>query len=114
MKNKEKLELINTDLEVFYVPYTLTGTDIYKVHAKSIEHAIQKFNFMMTDGQFSLKPCRKVSLIEKQANTAYKNSEYLDVVKIFSRKIDFYDVWDREIIEHPNIKLANQHIKREE
>ena len=114
MTKKKKLELMNTDLEVFYVPYTLNGTDIYKVHAKSIEHAIQKFNFMMTDGQFSLKPCRRVSLIEKQANTAYKNSEYLDAVKIFSRKIDFYDVWDREIIEHPNIKLANQHIKREE
>ena len=33
MKKQKKLELINADLEVFYVPYTRTDADIYKVHA---------------------------------------------------------------------------------
>ena len=114
MTKEKKLELINTDLDVFYVPYTRTDADIYKVHARSIEHAIQKFNFMMADDKSSLHPCRRVSLIEKSANTAYNKNEVLDVVKIFSRQIDFYDAWDREITEKPNIKLATQHIKREE
>jgi hypothetical protein len=107
MKKEKNLELINTNLEVFYVPYQRTDADIYKMHANSIEHAIQKFNFMMTDGQSSLRPCRKFSLIENNANTAYKNNENLDFVKIFSRTIDFYDAWDREIIAHPNLKPVN-------
>ena len=44
---KKKLELINTDLEVFYVPYQRTDADIYKVYARSMEHAIQKFIFVV-------------------------------------------------------------------
>ena len=104
MKKDKKLELINTDLEVFYVPYTRTDADIYKVHARSIVHAIQKFNFMMADDKSSLHPCRRVSLIEKSANTAYNKNEVLDVVKIFSRQIDYYDTWDREIIQHQSLK----------
>ena len=100
---KKKLELINTDLEVFYVPYTRTDADIYKVHARSMEHAIQKFNFMMADGKSSLQPCRRVSLIEKSANTAYDKNELLDVIKIFNRQIDYYDTWDREIIQHHSL-----------
>ena len=107
---KKKLELINTDLEVFYVPYQRTDADIYKVYARSIEHAIQKFNFMMADGKSSLQPCRRVSLIEKSANTAYDKNELLDVPKIFSRQIDYYDTWDREIVDHSKIKLANENI----
>ena len=101
---KKKLELINTDLEVFYVPYQRTDADIYKVYARSIEHAIQKFNFMMADGKSSLQPCRRVSLIEKSANTAYNQDELLDVIKIFNRQIDYYDTWDREIIQHNSLK----------
>jgi hypothetical protein len=104
MKKQKKLELINADLEVFYVPYTRTDADIYKVHARSMEHAIQKFNFMMADGKSSPKPCRRVSLIEKSANTAYDKNELLDVPKIFSRQIDYYDTWDREIIQHHSLK----------
>ena len=104
MKKQKKLELINADLEVFYVPYTRTDADIYKVHARSMEHAIQKFNFMMADGKASPKPCRRVSLIEKSANTAYDKNELLDVPKIFSRQIDYYDTWDREIIQHHSLK----------
>ena len=104
MKKQKKLELINADLEVFYVPYTRTDADIYKVHARSMEHAIQKFNFMMADGKSSLKPCRRVSLIEKSANTAYNQNELLDVIKIFNRQIDYYDTWDREIIQHHSLK----------
>jgi len=104
MKIKEKLELIHSDLKVFYVPYTRTDADIYKVHARSMEHAIQKFNFMMADGKSSLQPCRRVSLIEKSANTAYDKNELLDVPKIFSRQIDYYDTWDREIIQHHSLK----------
>ena len=104
MKKEKKLELINSDLEVFYVPYTRTDADIYKVYARSMEHAIQKFNFMMADGKSSLKPCRRVSLIEKSANTAYDKNELLDVPKIFSRQIDYYDTWDREIIQHHSLK----------
>ena len=100
---EKKLELINSDLEVFYVPYTRTDADIYKVYARSMEHAIQKFNFMMADGKSSLQPCR-VSLIEKSANTAYNKNELLDVPKIFSRQIDYYDTWDREIIQHHSLK----------
>jgi len=101
---EKKLELINSDLEVFYVPYTRTDADIYKVYARSMEHAIQKFNFMMADGKSSLQPCRRVSLIEKIANTAYNKNELLDVPKIFSRQIDYYDTWDREIIQHHSLK----------
>jgi len=101
---KKKLELINTDLEVFYVPYTRTDADIYKVHARSMEHAIQKFNFMMADGKSSLQPCRRVSLIEKSANTAYDKNELLDVIKIFNRQIDYYDTWDREITQQQSLK----------
>jgi hypothetical protein len=104
MKNKEKLEIISTELDEFYVPYTRTDADIYKVYARSMEHAIQKFNFMMADGKSSLHPCRRVSLIEKRANTAYDKNELLDVKKIFSRQIDFYDAWDREIIQHHSLK----------
>ena len=104
MKKQKKLELINADLEVFYVPYTRTDADIYKVHARSMEHAIQKFNFMMADGKSSPKPCRRVSLIEKSANTAYNKNELLDVIKIFNRQIDYYDTWDREIIQHHSLK----------
>lgn len=104
MKKQKKLELINADLEVFYVPYTRTDVDIYKVHARSMEHAIQKFNFMMADGKSSPKPCRRVSLIEKSANTAYNKNELLDVIKIFNRQIDYYDTWDREIIQHHSLK----------
>ena len=104
MKKQKKLELINADLEVFYVPYTRTDADIYKVHARSMEHAIQKFNFMMADGKSSPKPCRRVSLIEKSANTAYNKNELLDVIKIFNRQIDYYDIWDREIIQHHSLK----------
>ena len=104
MKNKEKLELIHSDLKVFYVPYTRTDADIYKVHARSMEHAIQKFNFMMADGKSSLQPCRRVSLIEKSANTAYDKNELLDVPKIFSRQIDYYDTWDREITHQQSLK----------
>ena len=101
---KKKLELINTDLEVFYVPYTRTDADIYKVHARSMEHAIQKFNFMMADGKSSLQPCRRVSLIEKSANTAYDKNELLDAIKIFNRQIDYYDTWDREITQQQSLK----------
>ena len=101
---KKKLELINTDLDVFYVPYTRTDADIYKVHARSMEHAIQKFNFMMADGKSSLKTCRRVSLIEKSANTAYDKNEVLDVIKIFNRQIDYYDTWDREITQQQSLK----------
>ena len=104
MKKQKKLELINADLEVFYVPYTRTDADIYKVHARSMEHAIQKFNFMMADGKASPKPCRRVSLIEKGANTAYNKNELLDVIKIFNRQIDYYDTWDREIVQHHSLK----------
>jgi hypothetical protein len=104
MKKQKKLELINADLEVFYVPYTRTDADIYKVHARSMEHAIQKFNFMMADGKSSPKPCRRVSLIEKSANTAYNKNELLDVIKIFNRQIDYYDTWDREIVQHHSLK----------
>ena len=104
MKKQKKLELINADLEVFYVPYTRTDADIYKVYARSMEHAIQKFNFMMADGKSSLQPCRRVSLIEKSANTAYNQDELLDVIKIFNRQIDYYDTWDREIIQHHSLK----------
>ena len=104
MKNKEKLELINTELDEFYVPYTRTDADIYKVYARSMEHAIQKFNFMMADGKSSLQPSRRVSLIEKSANTAYDKNELLDVPKIFSRQIDYYDTWDREFVQHHNLK----------
>jgi hypothetical protein len=104
MKKQKKLELINADLEVFYVPYTRTDADIYKVHARSMEHAIQKFNFMMADGKSSPKPCRRVSLIEKSANTAYDKNELLDVIKIFNRQIDYYDTWDREIVQHHSLK----------
>ena len=114
MKKQKKLELINADLEVFYVPYTRTDADIYKVHARSMEHAIQKFNFMMADGKSSPKPCRRVSLIEKSANTAYNKNELLDVIKIFNRQIDYYDTWDREIIDHSKIKLVNDHITKGE
>ena len=112
MKNKEKLEIISTELDEFYVPYTRTDADIYKVYARSMEHAIQKFNFMMADGKSSLQPCRRVSLIEKSANTAYDKNELLDVPKIFSRQIDYYDTWDREIIDHSKIKLVNEHITK--
>lgn len=101
---KKKLELINTDLKIFYVPYQRTDADIYKVYARSMEHAIQKFNFMMSDGKSLLQPCRRVSLIEKSANTAYDKNELLDVPKIFSRQIDYYDTWDREIIQHNSLK----------
>lgn len=104
MKNKEKLEIISTELDEFYVPYTRTDADIYKVYARSMEHAIQKFNFIMADGKSSLQPCRRVSLIEKSANTAYDKNELLDVPKIFSRQIDYYDTWDREIIQHHSLK----------
>ena len=112
MKNKEKLEIISTELDEFYVPYTRTDADIYKVYARSMEHAIHKFNFMMADGKSSLQPCRRVSLIEKSANTAYGKNELLDVPKIFSRQIDYYDTWDREIIDHSKIKLVNEHITK--
>ena len=108
MKKEKNLKLINSDLEEFYVPYTRTDADIYKVYARSMEHAIQKFNFMMADGKSSLQPCRRVSLIEKSANTAYDKNEVLDVPKIFSRQIDFYDAWDREIIHHHSIKEVDQ------
>jgi len=108
MTKEKKLELINSDLEEFYVPYTRTDADIYKVYARSMEHAIQKFNFMMADGKSSLKPYRRVSLIEKSANTAYDKNEVLDVPKIFSRQIDFYDTWDREIIHPQSIKEVDQ------
>ena len=104
MTKEKKLELINTELEEFYVPYTRTDSDIYKVYAKSMEHAIQKFNFMMADSKLSPKPCRRVSLIEKSANTAYDKNEVLDVPKIFSRQIDYYDTWDREIIQHHSLE----------
>ena len=104
MKIKEKLELIHSDLKVFYVPYTRTDADIYKVYARSMEHAIQKFNFMMADGKSSLQPCRRVSLIEKSANTAYDKNELLDVIKIFNRQIDYYDTWDREITQQQSLK----------
>ena len=108
MKNKEKLELIDSDLKVFYVPYTRTDADIYKVHARSMEQAIQKFNFMMADGRASLQPCRRVSLIEKSANTAYQKNEVLDAIKIFNRQIDYYDTWDREMIQHHSLKELDQ------
>ena len=104
MKKEKKLELINTELDEFYVPYTRTDADIYKVYARSIEHAIQKFNFMMADGKSSLKPCRRVSLIEKSANTAYNQNELLDVIKIFNRQIDYYDTCDREIIQQHSLE----------
>jgi len=104
MKREKKLELINTELEEFYVPYTRTDADIYKVYARSMEHAIQKFNFMMADGKSSLQPCRRVSLIEKSANTAYDKNELLDVIKIFNRQIDYYDTWDREITQQQSLK----------
>ena len=104
MKKEKKLELINSDLEEFYVPYTRTDADIYKVYARSMEHAIQKFNFMMADGKSSLQLCRRVSLIEKSANTAYDKNELLDVPKIFSRQIDYCDTWDREFVQHHNLK----------
>ena len=110
MKKEKKLELINTELEEFYVPYTRTDADIYKVYARSMEHAIQKFNFIMADGKSSLQPCRRVSLMEKSAYTAYDKNELLDVPKIFSRQIDYYDTWDREIVDHSKIKLANENI----
>ena len=104
MIKEKNLKLINSDLEEFYVPYTRTDADIYKVYARSMEHAIQKFNFMMADGKSSLKPCRRVSLIEKSANTAYNQDELLDVIKIFNRQIDYYDTWDREIIQHHSLE----------
>ena len=104
MKKEKKLELINTKLDEFYVPYQRTDADIYKVYARSMEHAIQKFNFMMADGKSSLQPCRRVSLIEKSANTAYDKNELLDVIKIFNRQIDYYDTCDREIIQQHSLE----------
>ena len=38
----------------------------------------------------------------------------VDVPKIFSRQIDYYDTWDREIIDHSKIKLVNDHITKGE
>jgi hypothetical protein len=47
-------------------------------------------------------------LIEKSANTAYQKNEVLDVIKIFNRQIDYYDTWDREIIQHHSLKELDQ------
>ena len=107
MTNKKKLGLIKTDLKVFYVPYTRTDADLFEVRAKSIEHAIQKFNFIMSKGRSPLNPCRRVSLIEKQANIAYKKGYEPDAVGIFNRIIDFYNIYDREIIYPPHLKEVN-------
>lgn len=104
MQKEKKLRLINNDLKIFYVPYTRIDVDFYEIRAKSKEHALQKFNYILADRKALLNPCRRVSLIEQQSNIAYERAEVPDSLGIFNRPIDFYDIHDREIILPPNLK----------
>ena len=107
MEKEKKFELINNDLEVFYIPCNRIDADLYEIRAISKQHAIQKFNYILAEGKPHLNPCRRVSLIERQSNIAYKTGEVPNALEIFNRAIDFYDIYDREIISPPNLKLIH-------
>ena len=47
MEKEKKFELINNDLEVFYIPCNRIDTDLYEIRAISKQHAIQKFNYIL-------------------------------------------------------------------
>lgn len=107
MEKEKKLKLINNDLEVFYIPCNRIDANLYEIRAISKQHAIQKFNYILSEGKPLLNPCRRVSMIERQSNIAYKTSEVPNYLEIFNRAIDFYDIHDREIISPPNLKLIH-------
>ena len=92
---KPKLTLVhdNTELNTYYVPFTIMQVDFFPVKATSPEQAIMKAN----QGQFERLE-KRVTLEETKTNVVYESLD-IPTDDVLVRNVDFYEIKEKSFDE---------------
>ena len=93
--SKPKLTLVhdNTELNTYYVPFTIMQVDFFPVKATSPEQAIMKAN----QGQFERLE-KRVTLEETKTNVVYESLD-MPTDDVLVRNVDFYEIKEKSFDE---------------
>jgi hypothetical protein len=93
--SKPKLTLVhdNTELNTYYVPFTIMQVDFFPVKATSPEQAIMKAN----QGQFERLE-KRVTLEETKTNAVYESLD-IPTDDVLVRNVDFYEIKEKSFDE---------------
>ncbi len=93
--SKPKLTLVhdNTELNTYYVPFTIMQVDFFPVKAKNPEQAIMKAN----QGQFERLE-KRVTLEETKTNAVYESLD-IPTDDVLVRNVDFYEIKEKSFDE---------------
>ena len=95
-----KLQLVTNKHKAYYIPLNNINVEVYKVYAKNRKHALERFK----ESPNSWRVVKRISLKEKSSTVALEDPSDMHVHEYLERRIDEYDIFDRDVFDMGSMK----------